>query len=59
VTVKCERDLARVQELDYLIRLDMLPPPCIRQKRSLHGMWLGLTLYLPSCLFVMWKVFTG
>lgn len=59
VFVNNDRDFARVQTIDYLIRLDMLPPPRRRRKRALHDMWLGLALFLPSCLFAVWKLFAG
>jgi hypothetical protein len=58
VFVNSERDFARVQILDYLIRLDMLPPPC-RRKPAWHDIWLGLVLFLPSYLFLVWKLFTA
>ena len=58
VFVNSERDFARVQILDYLIRLDMLPPPC-RRKPVWHDMRLGLALFLPCYMFVIWKVLAG
>ncbi len=53
-----EWDFACLQTLDYLISLDMLPPPC-RRKPAWHDMWLGLALFLPSYLFVVWKLLAG
>jgi len=54
-----DRELKRIQAIDYLIRLDMLPPFCIRQKQRFHDVWLGLALFLPSYLFVIWKLLTA
>jgi len=42
----------------YLVRLDMLPVP-FRRKRGHYENWLGFALFLPSYLFVMWKLLTG
>jgi hypothetical protein len=58
VPVKSDRDFACVEALDYLIRLEVWPPPG-RQKRALHDTWLGLALFLPSLLFVLWRISRG
>jgi len=58
VPVASIHDFGLVEAIDYLIRLDMLPPPG-RQKRARHDALLGLALLLPSVLFVTWKVFTA
>ena len=42
----------------YLVRLDMPPIPC-RRKVSRYEQWLGLALFLPSYLFVLWKLLMG
>jgi hypothetical protein len=44
--------------IGYLIYLDMLPPLCVRRKSAADG-WLGLGLFLPLYLFVLWKLFAG
>ena len=58
VPVTSEREFAYVQAIDYLIRLDMLPPPC-RRKRARHDTWLGLALFLPLVLLVVCELIAG
>ncbi len=54
-------DLARLHDACYrvyLVRLDMLPVP-YRRRVGRYENWLGLALFLPPYLFVLWKLFPG
>jgi hypothetical protein len=56
-----QEDLASLRHeccRDYLARLDMPPVSC-RRRVDRYENWLGLALFLPPYLFVLWKVFTG
>jgi len=53
-----DRDIRQRLAYLYLVRLDILPPP-YRRKRGRYENWLGFALFLPSYLFVLWKLLTG
>jgi hypothetical protein len=44
--------------MEYLVRLDVLPGP-YRRKVGRYENWLGFGLFLPSYLFVLWKLVHG
>jgi hypothetical protein len=53
-----DRDIRQRLAYVYLVRLDILPAPYWRKRWRCEN-WLGFALFLPSYLFVLWKLLSG